>query len=304
MNSASTKKEGLGKGLSALFNDSEINSSGIIEKNATKEESIFFLKTEILKTNKNQPRQNFSQDSMKDLIESVKIKGILLPLLVRKNNCGSFELIAGERRLRAAKFLNLKTVPCRIMNIGERESLEIAILENIQRNNLSFIEEAEGYKNLIKSFEYTQEIIATKIGKSRSHISNLLRLLNLPHFVKELARDEKISMGHARALITSKNTKFLAKKIIEQNLSVRETEKIVKKENEKIEIVSKIQDNKTMQNQEEIESIKSHLYSLTSLRAKIKFKKNGGTISFDYNSDEDLDEFLNAISIGYRDKKQ
>lgn len=177
--------------------------------------------------NKYQPRKHFDEDAIRSLSESIKEKGVIQPLIVRDLNDGKYELIAGERRLRASKIAGLETVPVVVKQMTDDESLEIAILENIQREDLNPLEEAEGYKRLIGEFSKTQEDIAKMTGKSRSHIANMLRLLTLDESVKEKLLTNQITAGHAKVLVGVKNPEAILEKIISENLNVRQTEKII-----------------------------------------------------------------------------
>lgn len=176
-----------------------------------------------------QPRKDFDEEALNALVESVKEKGVLQPLLVRKKN-GRFEIIAGERRWRASKLAGLQTVPVIVKDMDDKEVLEVALVENLLRENLSAIEEAEGFQRLIDEFSHTQEALAQIVGKSRSHVANTLRLLNLPDSVKDLVREGTLSAGHARALVGLDNAETLAKQIVAKDLNVRQVEELVAKQ--------------------------------------------------------------------------
>jgi len=219
----SKKKRGLGKGLDALFED-----AGSDVKNALN------LPIKDIETSKNQPRKHFDEESMQTLAESIRAYGILQPIVVRSKIGGGYQIVAGERRWRAAKELGLAEVPVIIKEIGDLEAAQIALVENLQRENLNPIEEASGYKDLMTAFDMSQEEISQKVGKSRPAVANSLRLLNLPAALSELVKSEKISAGHARTLLGLKNRDImtdLANKIVDEGLSVRETENIVKNQN-------------------------------------------------------------------------
>jgi ParB family chromosome partitioning protein len=221
----------LGKGLSALLGDNNKNKRPISSQSSS-EEVVDIISLEKIVAGIYQPRQNFDQNELEELANSIKEHGLIQPILLRKTEEDKYEIIAGERRFRAAKIANLTQIPCFIKKINNHEALEIAILENVQRSDLSLIEEANGYKQLIDEFSYTQEHIAKKIGKSRSHITNLLRLLSLPKMVREFLEKKLISMGHARAIINSNNPEEFAKKIIKESLTVRDVENLVRDEKE------------------------------------------------------------------------
>ena len=211
-------KKGLGRGLSSLIGETKL------------ETSINKLSISDLLSNKFQPRKNFDDDNLQDLTNSIKERGIIQPIIVRKSadHKSKYEIIAGERRWLAAQKAGLHEVPVVITDVNDLKSLEFAIVENVQRHDLNVIEEARGYQRLIEEFSYDQEKVAQFIGKSRSHIANVLRLLNLPEKVVKLVEDKKLSAGHAKILVRLNNIEFVAKKIIEKNLSVRQAENLVK----------------------------------------------------------------------------
>ena len=211
-------KKGLGRGLSSLIGDSD-------RKTSNQKISISSIVP-----NKNQPRKMFEKNVLEELTNSIKERGIIQPLIVRKSEDqdNKFELIAGERRWQAAQSAGLHEVPVIIIEADNLKSLEFAIIENVQRKDLNPIEEAESYKNLIENFGYDQDKVAKFIGKSRSHISNSLRLLNLPQKLVEMIRNEKISQGHAKILIGLENALIIGEKIVKKKLSVRQTENLVR----------------------------------------------------------------------------
>ena len=211
-------KKGLGRGLSSLIGETKVETP----KNQ--------LSISDLIPNKYQPRKIFDDDNLNDLTNSIKERGILQPIIVRKSSDDSskYEIIAGERRWLSAQKAGLHEVPVVIADVDDLKSLEFAIIENVQRNDLNVIEEAQGYQRLIEEFSYDQEKVAQFIGKSRSHIANCLRLLNLPQAVLKLIQTQKLSAGHAKILVGLDNAEFVANKIIEKNLSVRQSENFVK----------------------------------------------------------------------------
>lgn len=227
---APAAKMGLGRGLSSLMDAREASydnisvSAGVSEGAKSSKE----MPIEFLVANTYQPRIYFDDEKAKELVASVKAKGILQPLLVRPQGRNKYEIVAGERRWRAAQAAGLHEVPVVIKEMSDEESLEIAIIENIQRHDLNPIEEALGYQRLMEEFSHTQNALGKAVGKSRSHIANMMRLLSLPDGVQRLMRDGSISMGHARALITAENPLDLARRVIRDGLSVRETEKLAK----------------------------------------------------------------------------
>ena len=219
------KASGLGKGLSALISERRIDIDTYAE-NAGKRAEIG---VEELFPGRFQPRTIFKAEDMEELAESIRRNGVIQPILVRKRVGQGFEIIAGERRWRASKAAGLKKVPAIILEVEDKQAMEIALIENIQRANLTILEEAEGYKKLIKEFEYTQEQLADVIGKSRSHVTNILRLLTLPEGVKVYLNDGRLSTGHARAIISAPDPVSAANEVVKKNLSVRQTESFVKK---------------------------------------------------------------------------
>ena len=211
-------KKGLGRGLSSLIGDSDIKDS---RSN---------ISISSIVRNRYQPRKNFEKEGLEELTNSIKERGIIQPIIVRKSDdqVGKFEIIAGERRWQAAQNAGLHEVPVVIIKADNLKSLEFAIIENVQRKDLNPIEEAEGYKKLIDEFGYDQDKVSKFIGKSRSHITNSLRLLSLPNEVVYLIEQEKLSQGHAKILVGLENAHLLAKKIIDKNLSVRQSENLVR----------------------------------------------------------------------------
>ena len=211
-------KKGLGRGLSSLIGDSDLR----ISNNKISISSIV--------PNKNQPRKLFQKEALEELKNSIKERGIIQPLIVRKsdNQDDKFELIAGERRWQAAQMAGLHEVPVVIISADNLKSLELAIIENVQRKDLNAVEEAESFKNLIDKFNYDQDKVAKFIGKSRSHIANSIRLLSLPQKLIDMLRSDKISQGHAKILIGLENATLIAEKIIKKKLSVRQTENLVR----------------------------------------------------------------------------
>lgn len=219
------KATGLGKGLSALISERKIDISEVAESAGKKSE----INIEELFPSRFQPRTIFDKTELEELSESIRKKGVLQPILVRKRRGQGYEIIAGERRWRASKMAKTKTIPAVILDVDDKQAMEIALVENVQRQNLKVLEEAEGYKRLISEFEYTQEQLADVVGKSRSHITNIMRLLGLPDGVKEHLNNGKISSGHARALLSAPKPEAAVKEVIGKRYSVRQTENFVKK---------------------------------------------------------------------------
>ena len=276
-------KKGLGRGLSSLIGDSQINDSN------TK------VSISSIVRNKYQPRKKFDEESLEELSNSIKERGIIQPIVVRKSEDQNdkFEIVAGERRWQAAQNAGLHEVPVIIINADNLKSLEFAIVENVQRKDLNPIEEAEGYKRLIDEFKYDQERVAKFIGKSRAHISNCLRLLSLPKEVVELIVEEKISHGHAKILVGLENAFFLAKKIIDKKLSVRQTENLIR--------ALKLAGNKGKKTKNpNIISLESVLEEKTGIKAFINNRKNNsGQVTFQYKDLDQLNRLIMVIKANY-----
>ncbi|MCB1720136.1 MAG: ParB/RepB/Spo0J family partition protein [Alphaproteobacteria bacterium] len=223
------KNRGLGRGLNALFEDDEGVYPQVDPEGHIQGRKRDMVGIDQLEPGPGQPRTIFRDGALDELSESIKLHGVLQPLLVREHgdNSGQYQIIAGERRWRAAQKAQLHEVPVIVLSITDAEAFEIALIENLQREDLDPIDEATGYQKLIDEHNYTQEKLAESLGKSRSHIANMMRLLQLPPKVQTLLSEGMISIGHARALITAENAQELAKIVISQNLSVRETEKLV-----------------------------------------------------------------------------
>lgn len=229
------KRGGLGRGLDALFKDGEashyeeftaqVQAEGAAQPVVSTKAQIQELPVGDLTPGKYQPRTFFSDDKMQQLVDSVRAHGVLQPLLVRPLEGGQYEIVAGERRWRAAQKAQLHKLPVVIKEMDDRDALEIALIENLQRQDLNPLEEAEGYKRLMNEFSYKQEDLGKQLGKSRSHIANMMRLLKLPESVAEYVRKGDLSAGHARAILMAPDMVALAKEVIKQGLSVRETEK-------------------------------------------------------------------------------
>ena len=276
-------KKGLGRGLSSLIGEtkSEIN--------------INKLSVSDLISNKFQPRKLFDEESLQDLSNSIKERGIIQPIIVRRSSDHSskYEIIAGERRWLAAQKAGLHEVPVVITAADDLKSLEFSIVENVQRNDLNAIEEARGYNRLIEEFSYDQEKVAQFIGKSRSHIANFLRLLNLPEAVLELIKTKKLSPGHAKILVGLDNAEFVAKKIVEKNLSVRQAENFVKIFKMKKQSFKRLKD-------VNLQALESSITEKIGLNVYIKNKKNNnGSLVFEYKNLDQLNKIIEIIKSNY-----
>jgi ParB family chromosome partitioning protein len=284
------KFKGLGKGLSALMGD--IPQENVQTKSSSEKIPIHFVYA-----NPSQPRKNFNQELLRELSESIKEQGIIQPILVRKKTEDKYEIVAGERRWRAAQLAKIHEVPVIILNIDDKKSLEFAILENIQRADLNGIEEALGYDNLVKKFGYSQETLSKILGKSRSHIANTLRLAGLPEEIKKMISDGLLTAGHARCLVNVPDNVKLAKIIVNKNLSVRQAEFLVKKE-QAFSGSKKISKKNKDTN---IKSLESDLGLLMGIKVDIKNKKNNsGEIKFSYRNLDQLNKIISVLKGYFR----
>ena len=276
-------KRGLGRGLSSLIGETKITE----KKNQ--------LSISDLIPNKNQPRKNFDEENLEDLTNSIKERGIIQPIIVRKskNELDKFEIIAGERRWLAAQKAGLHTVPVVITEADDLKSLEFAIVENVQRHDLNAFEEAQGYKKLINDFNYDQAKVSKFIGKSRSYIANSLRILTLPEDVIKLVENKNLSAGHAKILVGLDNASFVANKIVEKKLSVRQAENFVK--------IFKIKKGKTINVKDaNIRDLENSISEKIGLSVVIRNnKRNKGTITFTYKEIEQLNKIIDILKSNY-----
>ena len=278
-----TIKKGLGRGLSSLIGESKV------EKNTNK-----LLLSEIV-PNKYQPRKNFDAANLEDLTNSIKERGVIQPIIVRKSNTDNskYEIIAGERRWLAASKAGLHDIPVVLTEVDDLKSLEFAIVENVQRHDLNPLEEAQGYKRLIDEFSYDQEKVSKFIGKSRSYITNALRLLTLPNEVLKFIEEKKISAGHAKVLVGLDNAYFIANKIIEKKLSVRQSENFVK-------IFRKKKTSFIKSTDPNIQDLENSISDKIGLNVSIKNSKNNkGSITFAYHDIDQLNKIIDIIKSNY-----
>ncbi len=276
-------KKGLGRGLSSLIGETKV------------EKSINKLPLSDIIPNKFQPRKNFDKENLENLTNSIKEQGVIQPIIVRKSNLdkNKYEIIAGERRWLAARQAGLHNIPVVFTEVDDLKSLEFAIIENVQRHDLNPVEEAQGYKRLIDEFSYDQEKVSRFIGKSRSYITNSLRLLNLPSQILKFIEDKKLSAGHAKILVGHENAVFIATKIIEKRLSVRQTEKFVKIYKNKKGIIKKLMD-------PNIRNLEDSISKRIGLNVIINHKKNNkGSIIFSYQDMEQLNKIIDVIKSHY-----
>ena len=276
-------KKGLGRGLSSLIGETKVES-----------QTNKLLLSDII-PNKYQPRKNFEEENLADLTNSIKERGIIQPIIVRQSNSDNskYEIIAGERRWLAASKAGLHEIPVVVTEADDLKSLEFAIVENVQRHDLNPLEEAQGYQRLISEFNYDQEKVSKFIGKSRSYITNSLRLLNLPKDVMVLLETNKITSGHAKILVGLDNASFVASKIVEKKLSVRQAENFVK--------IFKNPKNKILNEKDaNIKQLEQSISSKTGLNVIIKNKNNNkGQITFEYLELEQLNRIINSIKQSY-----
>ena len=286
------KSKGLGKGLAALLGESE-NKDPIVEQNFTSEK----VSTHLLKPNRFQPRKNFDKKQLDELAQSIKTRGIIQPIVVRPSDKNTFEIIAGERRWRAAQLAQLHEVPVVKLDVDDTLAAEFAVLENIQREGLNALEEADGYELLMDKFSYTQDKLSEMIGKSRAHIANTLRLKKLPVEIQDMITQGILTPGHARTLIDVSDNVELAKTIAKNNLSVRQAEFLAKKTHSST----------TSKNQKFIKKLDPNIAELIEdLQNKtgmvvniVDKKKNGGSIRFHYNNLAQLEFLIKSIKESY-----
>jgi len=290
-----TKPRGLGRGLSALMADVAVTP---IDGEGSSRAEVS-VPIEKLVANPNQPRRSFVQSDLDDLAASVREKGILQPLIVREIDGDKYEIVAGERRWRAAQLAQLHQVPILVRDFDDAEVLEVAIIENIQRADLNAMEEATGFRQLMDSFGHTQEKLAEALGKSRSHIANLLRLLTLPKDVQDFLREGKLTAGHARALITAENPSELARQVVKEGLSVRATERLAKTvQGERGESPHKPKRPGTPSKDADTRALEGDLSAILRMGVSIDHEPGGesGRVVITYRSLDQLDELCSRLS--------
>lgn len=284
-------KKGLGKGLGAL-----LNTESVVETTTEKEKNVKVIKLSQIEPNKTQPRTNFDEEKLEALADSIAEYGVLQPIVVKLNNNGFYTIIAGERRWRAARIAKLKEIPAIVKDYDEKSEKEVALIENLQRENLNAIEEALGIKELVDLYNLTQEEISKKLGKSRSAVANSLRLLNLTDKVKAMIKDEKLTMGHARALLSLSDDDLInktAKKIVSEDLSVRQTENYIKfiTAEKKVKKVSK----EEAELARYMKNLENEISQDLGTKIKIVHKKTKGKIEIPYYSTEDFERIIKII---------
>lgn len=284
------RKYGLGKGLGALIPEESMEKQDDIKK-----DGVSLININLIKVNEKQPRKNFDEEKINQLSQSIKEHGVIQPIILNKNG-ETYSIVAGERRWRAAKLAKIEEIPSIIMNLSDKEILEISLIENIQRQDLNPIEEASAYNRLIEDFHLTQEELSKRIGKSRTAVTNCLRLLNLDKKVQDYLIDGVITEGHGRALLSVQDRDFqyeLAQKIIDEGLNVRETEKLIKNINSNKNTL----DEKPKKQNPYYLDIKEKLEGLFGTKVSLTDKKNKGKIQIEYYSAEDLQRILDILNI-------
>lgn len=277
-------KKALGRGLNAIFSQDNLASIDTLDERKE-------ILLDRIVPNRNQPRRRFAQHEIDELVESVKNNGVLQPVLVRGLPDGKFELIAGERRWRAAMQAGIATIPAVVKNVSDHEVMELALVENIQRSDLTPIEVARAYQRLVKEFSLTQDQLASRVGKTRSSVANMLRFLTLPNNVQALMESGGLTMGHAKVLLslpTMDEQQAWAKRAAEDNLSVRDLEGLLQPKGKKSKSITKLKDPNVI-------DIESRLKRRLGTNAKITAGHKGGRISIDYYSSADLDRILDII---------
>jgi len=287
---------GLGRGLNSLFGEIQREEPIITDEAVDSErtasttviDGLRSIAVSDIRPNPDQPRQHFDSDALDELSDSMRQRGVIQPIVVRPHG-KNFQIVAGERRWRAAQRARLHQIPAVVRNLNDEETLEIAIVENVQRKDLNVIEEAEAYARLSQDFGHSQSRLAEIVGKSRSHIATLMRLLELPDSVKALVVDEKLSMGHARALINAPNAEELAPQIAKQGLSVRDVERLVRKSLSGQTRSSSKKPVSLSETDADIQALETHLGDLLGLKVKIQSDGQGGTMAIEYANLDQLD---------------
>jgi len=311
---ADVKKRGLGRGLDALFQDARSEEAAFAPKIKRADEIVSHgisartpvtsapaagqrkISIDKLKPGKFQPRRRFDDAAIDNLAESVAVHGVLQPLLVRPLAGGTFEIIAGERRWRAAQKAQVHEVPVIVQELSDRDALEIALIENLQREDLTVLEEAEGYQRLMDEFRHTQDVLANRLGKSRSHVANMLRLLKLPNKVKQYMQEGVLSAGHARTLVGVENAEKLAEIVVKRGLNVRQTEKLIK-----AAVVGKSKASKTtsrtfVPRDVDVLALEEKMSSLLGVRVTLDGPGPEGVLHIEYKSLEQLEDVLARLS--------
>lgn len=282
------KNNALGRGLSSLLKEEIVPIETV--------KATDLLNINQIEVGAFQPRKNFNEEKIRELADSITSKGLVQPIVVNKSVSGKYKIIAGERRYRACMLAGISEIPVIIKDLGDKEVLEIALIENIQREELTAIEEAEGFEKLIREFGYSQPDLAVAVGKSRSHVANLLRLNQLPVSIKNMVNAGQLSMGHARCLIGIDNAEELAIKIIENGLNVRQTEDLAHKKNRKYKERKGAGDSQVKETDEDLIMLGHSLSEKFGIKVVVENSWNGGKIMFHYSNLEELDSILTRLN--------
>lgn len=291
-----TQRGNLGRGLAALFGEEEEGVVELDQRRSTKDVAI-----EKIHPNANQPRRHFNEDALEELSESIRSNGVLQPILVRDHGerSGEYEIVAGERRWRAAQRAQLHQVPVVIREIDDGQALELALVENLQREDLMALEEADAYHHLMETFGYTQEALAKDLGKSRSHIANTLRLRALPDAVKALLEEGELRAGHARALLSADQPETLARQIVRKRLSVRQVERIIQQQKSRQGAKArapKAMPKSGVEKDPDTIALERDLSDMLGLKVTIDFQDEGGALTIRYQTLEQLDDVLRRLN--------
>lgn len=287
---ARKRPSGLGRGLSALLG--EVSREQPVAENGSQTPGVQLVSVALIRPHPGQPRRQFNEEALEELAQSIKARGVIQPIVVRPHGTG-YQIVAGERRWRAAQRAQLHDVPVIVRDFSEAETLEVALIENIQREDLNAIEEAEAYKRLIRDFGHTQEALGRLVAKSRSHVANLLRLLDLPSPVRGMVADGALSMGHARALITAADPEMLAREVVDRSLSVRETESLARKARG---ATGRVAAPEARQADSDITALERQLGDMLGLKVSIKHAGQGGAVTLAYSSLDQLDMICQRLS--------
>lgn len=297
---AAKRNHGLGRGLSALLGDAPPREeSAATAGGATppaNSKAVQSIEIALIHPHPQQPRRHFDEGALQELADSIAKRGVIQPIIVRAHG-GGFQIVAGERRWRAAQRVHLHRIPAIVRDFNEAETLEIALIENIQREELNPIEEAEAYRKLIADFDHSQEALGRLVGKSRSHIANLMRLLDLPQSVQQAVMEQRLTMGHARALIGVPDCEVLARTVEQKGLSVRDTEQLVRraKKGEGAD-TTRSRKGSTGGKDADIEALELHLADILGLKVEITHEQAGGTLSLRYSTLDQLDMLCQRLS--------
>ena len=289
-----TQRSNLGRGLAALFGEESEDYAALDKVRSTKDVPI-----EHLHPNPRQPRQTFDEELIAELADSIKMHGLLQPILVRRHpeRPNEYEIIAGERRWRAAQLARLHEVPAMIRELDDAQTLELALVENLQRQDLTALEEAQAYRHLMKDFGHSQDALGRVLGKSRSHVANTVRLLKLPTTVKDLLQAGDLSAGHARALLNADDPAAVAKEIVTKKLSVRQTERLVKSAKVTKDGAAEAgRPSPASRLDPDTAALERDLSMLLGLKVSIAFRGSGGAVTIHYKTLEQLDDVLNRLN--------